>query len=86
MSNHGGSYMLNEIIGLMEQNGIFGYLGSEKSRHFLKDMIGISRDYDCNSGEILEGIGEKFRICYSCLNYAEDFEEGLCKNCVESFR
>ena len=82
MSNHSGSYMLNEIIKrLLEESNVFNLLGREKTQQLVLDIIGISFDYDCNPGEILEGLGERLGICYYCLKPAENFEDGVCANC-----
>ncbi len=84
MSNHDGSYMLNEILELMEHYEIFEFLGKNRTYCLVRDIIKISEDHDCNPGEILEGAGEKFRICYCCLSFAEKlFEEGVCNDCLK---
>ena len=80
MSNHNGSFMLNEVLELLNNFEIFKILGKEKTLLFIEEICKIGFDNDCNDGEILEGIGEKLNICYSCKEYSECLEGGLCKD------
>ena len=34
MSNHSGSYMLNEILQMLEKNKFFEFMGKEKTHEF----------------------------------------------------
>lgn len=84
MSNHSGSYQLNEILGLLDTEKVFDFWGREKTRNLLKEMVDLAqRKYDCNSGEILEGYAERFGICYGCLSLVDELQEGLCQSCYE---
>jgi recombinational DNA repair protein RecR len=83
MSNHSGSYMLNEILKMLEKESIFEYLGKEKTQKIVFDIINMSYQYDCNPGEILEDIGERVGICYYCKRPADEFCDGVCKKCYE---
>lgn len=83
MSNHSGSYMLNDVLSMLEKNSVFDFLGKEKTQNLVMDIIKMSRRYDCNPGEILENIGERVGICYYCLNPADKFQDGICKKCYE---
>lgn len=84
MSNHSGSYMLNSVLMLMEEQSVFKLLGKEKTQILVRDIIELSDHYDCNPGEILEDIGERVGICYYCKKPADEFHDGLCKACCES--
>lgn len=85
MSNHSGSYLLNETLTLLDQFEVFESMGQEKMHQFFEEIGKISRDWDCNSSEILEGIGEKLGICYGCFGYDENLDEsGLCSDCNEN--
>ena len=84
MSNHDGSYMLNEVLHLLDRAKVFEKLGKKDSQRLLLDLIKISDQHDCNPGEILEGIGEKLGICYCCRRTAEDLEGGICGKCRKS--
>ncbi len=84
MSNHSGSYMLNSVLMLMEEQSVFKLLGKEKTQILVRDIIELSDHYDCNPGEILEDIGERVGICYYCKKPADEFHDGLCKSCCES--
>lgn len=59
MSNHTGSYMINDILKTLEKISVFEILGREKSRSLVLDILEISTQYDCNPGEVLQDIGEK---------------------------
>jgi len=83
MSNHGGSYMLNAVLELLDENDIFKMVGKEKTLELIKDIIQIAHRQDCNDGEILDDIGERLGICYWCMNYSEDFEDGICRKCQD---
>ncbi len=81
MSNHSGSYMLHDVLTLLEKRGFFADLEPEGIREFLKEIVKIGHHHDCNQGEILEGIGERMGVCYCCMEPAESFEHGLCPSC-----
>jgi hypothetical protein len=81
MSNHSGSYMLNEVLYIAKEMGIFNDVGKDEFRKFALELIKLGRKYDCNKGEILMNIGEELGVCYGCLNDTEDIENGLCKDC-----
>ena len=81
MSNHSGSYMLNEVLELLEKNGVFKFLGEDKTENFISKIIRLSDRHDCNPGEILEGIGERLGFCRCCANKTKDLEHGQCVNC-----
>lgn len=84
MSNHSGSYQLNEILDLLDREKVFDFWGKEKTRNLLKEMVNLARrKYDCNSGEILEGYTERFGICYGCLSLTDNLNQGLCHTCSE---
>ena len=66
MSNHSGSYMLNEVLKAADEYGLFGFLGKEKTASSVLEIIQIGYGYDCNPGEILENIGSRQCVCYYC--------------------
>lgn len=81
MSNHSGSYMLHRVLVLLDRMGIAEKMEKEERNEFIKNIIKIGNSEDCNPGEILDEIGEKYGICYGCLEEATDFEDGLCPTC-----
>ncbi len=83
MSNHSGSYMLNDVLCTAKDMNIFETIGREKARKFALEIIKISRQYDCNYGEILDNnVGQEVGICYCCLAETDDIDDdGLCKEC-----
>lgn len=86
MSNHSGSYMLNNVLHKIKDMGIFESIGKKKSHEFALEVIKIGRHYDCNNGEILESIGNELGICYCCLEETYELDySGLCKDCGGEF-
>ena len=86
MSNHSGSYMLNEVLCTAKDMGIFDDIGKEKAQEFALRVIEIGDDYDCNNGEIFEDIGKELGVCYCCLKKSDDISfSGLCKDCGGDF-
>lgn len=82
MSDHTGSYMLNDILKLMDDEQVFNLLGKEETQKFIRKMLQIScRSYDCNAGEILDGLTDRFELCYSCQAATGDLSDGLCRAC-----
>ena len=82
MSNHSGSYMLNEVLCTAKDMGIFETIGKEKTLEFTHELLKLGSKYDCNDGEILEDMDE-LGICYCCLKENDDLEDGLCTECRE---
>lgn len=81
MSNHSGSYMLNEVLQIVMEKQIVKIEEKEKLREFAIELLRLGRRHDCNDGEILEGIGKEIGLCYCCWEATEDLERGLCKKC-----
>lgn len=82
MSNHSGSYMLNEILNLLKKEQVFTFLDKTKTQSIIQEMIQIAIwKYDCNSGEILDGLTDEFEICYCCLETSQNLENGICESC-----
>ncbi|RKT45890.1 hypothetical protein [Thiocapsa rosea] len=81
MSNHSGSYMLNEVLRLLDRHGVFDMLGREQTQIFAQAVIKIGHHYDCNPGEILEDIGEKVGLCSYCDAAVDQLIDGLCLKC-----
>lgn len=81
MSNHSGSYMLNYALEIVKEMGISELIGKEKYRELALQFVKLGNGYDCNSGEILEGIGEELGLCYCCLEDSNDIDDGLCIDC-----
>lgn len=81
MSNHSGSYMLCEILTLMQEAGVWEKLPRPASQQLVIDIVKLAYDrYDCNAGEILEG-HEELGICYSCRKPVAALRQGLCEEC-----
>lgn len=81
MSNHSGSYLANSILTLLQEYKVYDTLGKAETLRFLKEVRGITCEYDCNAGEVLDSIGEKLHVCYGCWEYVDDFQFGECTKC-----
>jgi hypothetical protein len=82
MSNHSGGYMLNDIIKMLDEEQVLKTIGLPKTQQVITKLVGIaSREYDCNSGEILDGHTDRLQLCYCCLKNTTDLESGLCSTC-----
>jgi len=85
MSNHAGSYLINDILKILEKESIFDILGKEKTQNLILEILGAAHQYDCNPGELLQDIGEKIGICYYCQSIAEEFHDEICNVCHERY-
>lgn len=84
MSNHAGSYQLNDVLKLLHAYRFFDTLEKERILSFIKSIVEIGNAYDCNNGEILDEIGKELGICYYCINFADEIDEGgVCVKCNE---
>lgn len=83
MSNHAGSYMLNKVLHLLEERGVFTLIGPEAAQRLALDIEKISRHYDCNSGEIFDKIGVRLGICRWCMAPKTNLIDGLCDACLK---
>ena len=81
MSNHSGSYMLNEVLSLLEEEGVFEVWGKAKTQEVTRKIVQVGYDYGCGSGEILENIGARIGLCYCCTKSASNLKDGLCRTC-----
>lgn len=81
MSNHSGSYMLNDVLSMLEKRGILENIGMEGAQKLIIDVVELGDRYDCNPGEILEGFDDNYRICMHCLEVKEKVRDGCCKDC-----
>lgn len=82
MSNHTGSYMLNEVLLLLEEYDFFSNLTQEEILKFAHEIVTIGCRYDCNNGEIFDEIGKRLNYCYACAELATNLDEyGVCKEC-----
>ncbi len=52
MSNHSGSYMLNDVLKMLDRYRVLQWLGAEKAQRFGLELIRLADGYDCNSDEI----------------------------------
>jgi len=80
MSNHDGSYILNEVLETFVKMKINEKIGREDTLEFVKRMIQIGDDHDGNPGEVLNGL-ECIGLCYSCLQESDTLHRGLCHDC-----
>ena len=77
--------MLNSMLAMLEREAFFSEIGPEKTDEFFRHIRGLSFDYDCNRGEILDGIGERLAICDTCFTLSKGLVNGTCASCRRNF-
>lgn len=81
MSNHGGSYMLRDVLRLLTQADVWQHMPGPAIQGLVGNSVDLAcRRYECNAGEILDG-HEGLGICYSCRKPVERLRRGLCLSC-----
>lgn len=81
MANHSGAYMLNGVLCMLEEESFFATLGAEKTQRFIKRVVDLGYNDDCQSYEILHGVGPRLGICIMCSRPNDDLEDGECPSC-----
>ncbi len=82
MSNHSGSYMLNEVLHGLHEMGFVKKFGQQQAQQFVLEITNRAcRQYDCNQGEILDELGVVYGICAYCLQPAPKIIEDGCLPC-----
>ena len=85
MSNHQGSYMLNEVLQEIHQRGLLAQLPREEMQQLILRILTISTEYDCNKPEILEGLAIPFGLCRCCSRATEEFVGEMCPACIKAY-
>ena len=81
MSNHSGSYLANELLTWFYDTGVTQNWDKKQRAALASKLWSICSDYDCNMGEILEGLGDKLHICYYCNRVKKRIKDDLCAEC-----
>ena len=82
MANHHGAYMLNEVLCALEEEAFFTTLGPERTQKFIKRIVDLGYDGDCQSYEILDRIGPRLGICVMCSRRQDGLDDyGVCSDC-----
>jgi hypothetical protein len=87
MSNHDGSYMLNEILhGLVEMGILNDMSGAQKKS--IRDLLwGVCIDHDCNWGEIIDiEVAVLLETCACCGSGSKKIsaDSGYCARCNQN--
>lgn len=84
MSNHAGSYMLNDLLSKMVEFGYFKDMNEVENKKFLTMINKLIFYNDCNLGEVFdEKLAKVLNICRYCSKYRLDInDEGYCKECA----
>jgi hypothetical protein len=84
MSNHSGSYMLNEFLHRLAEMGILKDISAAQKRSICDFLLSTSNDYDCNWEEIVDvEIAVTLETCAYCsrASTAISAETGYCDKC-----
>ena len=84
MSNHDGSYMLNEVLSLLQDEyAFFDNIEAKTREEFIIKILKLGGGHDCNNGEILSNLGKKLEFCYYCKSSTKDFDadSDICNKC-----
>ena len=81
MANHAGAHMLNNVLCMLEEESFFTTLGPEKTQQFIGRVVDLGFDDDCQSYEILNGIGPRLGICIMCSRRRDGLDNGVCPDC-----
>lgn len=84
MSEHTGSYILNDVLCTLSRQTFFKLLPLETRRSLANQILGIGLSYDCNECEILDGVGSSVGICEHCGTNIPAGEM-LCNECADYF-
>lgn len=81
MSNHDGSYMLRDVLTLLDKAGVWEQMPRARTQQLVVEIVRLAcHRHDCNAGEILDG-HEKLGVCYYCWSPAETLRRGICRAC-----
>jgi hypothetical protein len=81
VSNHDGSYMLRDVLTLLDSAGIWEQMPRAKMQQLVVEMVRFAcHRHDCNAGEILDG-HEKLGVCYYCWSPGKTLRRGICQAC-----
>jgi hypothetical protein len=86
VADHAASYLLAEVLDLLQQHNVFGLLGKAKSQHLVLEIVRHAcEEYDCHAGDILEEKwGPKLGICWVCESVVGEMQEGICPKCRDA--
>ena len=80
MSNHSGSYMLNELTQEIISIGLLATATDEQKVKLTKKLWYLCHEYDCNWGEIIDkNLAEQLDVCCGCgVRGTPRNEQGYC--------
>lgn len=81
MSNHAGSYMLNEAITILNRHRVFAGIDKTARRTLMREIVAMADRYDCNQGEVLAEVAAEFYLCSYCLADTDNPADELCPTC-----
>ena len=90
MSNHSGSYLIQDVLTVIEELGFFKNIEKQRISNLCKKIALMAMcNYDCNPGEMMDKISPKYGICYHCWDVVSDNEKnddfhGFCRKCNET--
>ena len=87
MSNHSGSYMLNEIVHGLVDMGVLNIMSAAQTKMLRKLLRRVRGEYDCNWSEIMDAeLAKLLKTCARCADESEEVsaDYGICAACQGS--
>ena len=87
MSNHSGSYMLNEIVHGLVDIGVLKIMSAAQTKMLRKLLRRVHGEYDCNWNEIIDAdLARLLKTCARCADESEEVgaDNGICAACQGS--
>ncbi len=83
MSNHTGSYILNEILREVIGLDMLAALSDQQVERLIRKIWELCWKYDCNWGEIIdESLAGHLGVCRSCGDRGMELnKDGYCAEC-----
>lgn len=90
MSNHSGSYLIQDVLAIIEELGFFENIEKQKISNLCKKIASMAMGhYDCNPSKTMGKMSQKYGICYHCWDVVSDNKKnydfhGFCSKCNET--
>jgi len=87
MSNHSGSYMLNEVMHGLVALGVLNEMSAAQRKSLSELLWRVRGEYNCNWSEVLDAdLARLLKTCARCADECEEVSanDGICAACKGS--